>query len=110
MKKNVLFLVLSIVLSVVSTILILVFDATETELGTEIAAVFLILGVAGISIFSKKIRKDKLTNKNYTSVVLPSQQKQLEEIANNQPKACEYCGAKNDNNAKKCSSCGARLD
>ena len=110
MKKNILFLILSIILSVVSAVLILVFSIAETELGSEIAAAFLLLGVVGTNILSKKIRKDKSKNNNNTSVILPSQQKQMDEIANNQPKACEYCGAKNDNNAKKCSSCGARLD
>ena len=105
MKKNTIFLIISIIVSIVSTVLILVFDEINSSLGSEIAAVFLIVGVAFISIFSKKIRKEQLLkNNHYQHESQPTQQANIDTTT-----TCEYCGAKNEKINSKCISCGARL-
>lgn len=37
-------------------------------------------------------------------------EKLKKELENTKPKVCEYCGHKNEGNAKKCECCGAPLD
>jgi DNA-directed RNA polymerase subunit RPC12/RpoP len=107
MKKNIIFLIIGIIVSVISTILILVFEETDLELGSEIAAVFLIVGVSIISIFSRLIKRDRRRDDNNSYQNQSNQP--VQQLENNPTITCEYCGAKNEKTDSKCISCGARL-